>query len=44
MDTSTGTCFIQKIYAPEEEEAYIFLMKQVPVDTAMLALGQTRRD
>jgi hypothetical protein len=29
----TGTCFIQKIYAPykEEEGAYIFWMKQVPV-------------
>ena len=34
---STGTCFIQKIYAPSsflskgEEGAYIFWMKQMPV-------------
>ena len=28
---NTGTCFIQKIYAPSGEGAYIFWMKQVPV-------------
>ena len=45
-DNVTGTCFIQKIYAPrllylvlskEEEGAYIFLMKQVPVDNVLNA-------
>jgi hypothetical protein len=35
-DWITGTCFIQKIYTPsqvrKERGAYIFWMKQVPVD------------